>query len=105
MRRAEPRRWCDVFAAGAGKAVDEPGIDDLDIADRQQKERALAVGRDKAAELDPARMVAPAGEGPAPREPIAAIDQRGGAGGGEAGAGQRFILARPDLALRLDRIV
>ncbi len=95
VRRDEHVMGSDVLAAGAGEPVDEPVVDDLDIADRQQEEGALVgrrgtLGRDEAAELDPARMVAAAGEGPASGEAIAALDRHRRSGRRKAGAGERF---------------
>src|SRR5665213_1406085 len=90
----------DVLAAGARQPIDEPGVDELDIADRQQEERALerrraAVRRYEGAEINPARPVAAAGERPAAAQGIATRDRRRLAGRGEAGAGEGVFVAAP----------
>jgi hypothetical protein len=112
VRRHERLAHDDILAAGPGEAADEPVVDDLAIADRQQKEGALEnLGRlgtwwrDEGPELDPARRVTAAGKRPGAAQHIAPIDRDGGAGRGKAGAGERVFVSAPDLALGLDREV
>src|SRR5947208_1130018 len=91
-------------ALSTQEAADEPIVDDLAIADRQQEKCAL-VGRggagrgDEGAEIGPAGMVAAAGKRPAPGEDVAAINRHGRAGRGKAGAAERVVVGGPDLAL------
>src|SRR6516165_8165114 len=100
MRRHKHFARDDVLAPGAREPADKPVVDDLDIADRQQKEGALerrlgVRSLNEGAELDPARGVAAAGEGPGAAQHVPAFGWHGGAGGRETGAGERVLVGTP----------
>src|SRR5690242_4580608 len=90
----------DIFAAGARETADKPIVIDFDVADRQQKKRAVMRRRsaglcDKGAESDPARMIAAAGERPSAAQHIAAIGWHRGAGRRKTSAAERVGSAAP----------
>src|SRR5438046_4912799 len=63
----------DVLASGAGEPRDEPVVDDLVVATRQEErgiDRRLAFLVNQAAENDPRRVIAAARERPLTREPV-----------------------------------